>query len=147
MATALKLEQRDVLIARAAAAGCRWVECPASGCVGVGYDDGVQETAMCFVCEEQFALPPRGVFHAVGRSLSAWISSWWPERIDGVTGWRPCPHCGAAIQKDGGCENMRCGLCQRTFVWGPLRNSVEGVVEAHAPPVRRAPPRAVGRWW
>ena len=33
-------------------------------CVGVGYDDGVQETAMCFVCEQQFELPQRGVLQA-----------------------------------------------------------------------------------
>ena len=140
VATALSLQRRDELIARAAAAGCRWLECPASGCVGVGYDDGAQETAMCFVCEVQFPLPSRGLLQAAGRTLYVWLLSWWPERIDGVTGWRPCPHCGAAILKDGGCDNMRCGMCQRTFRWGPLRNSTGGVTEAHAPPPRRQPP-------
>ena len=140
VATVLALQRRDELIARAADAGCRWLECPAAGCVGVGYDDGVQQLAMCFICEEQFTPPPRGLLHAAGSTLYAWLLSWWPERIDGVTGWRPCPHCGAAILKDGGCDNMRCGMCQRTFRWGPRRNSTEGVTEAHAPPPRHQSP-------
>ena len=81
-----------------------------------------------------------GLLRAARSTLYAWLLSWWPERIDGVTGWRPCPHCGAAILKDGGCDNMRCGMCQRTFRWGPWRNSTEGVTEAHAPPPRHQSP-------
>ena len=127
---------REQLIERAAAIGCRWLECPQAGCVGVGYDDSVQETAMCFACQHQFEVPPRGVMRVVGSAIYSWLLSWWPERIDGVSGWRPCPHCGAAILKDGGCDNMRCGMCQRTFRWGMRRNSIDGVVEAHAPPAR-----------
>ena len=137
---------RDQLIERAGVIGCRWLECPQAGCVGVGYDDGVQATAMCFVCQHQFEVPPRGMVRVVGNAIYSWLLSWWPERIDGVSGWRPCPHCGAAILKDGGCDNMRCGMCQRTFRWGLRSNSIQGVVDAHAPPPR-APATARAASW
>jgi len=108
------------------------VECPQMGCVGIGYDDRRQPLIMCFLCEHQWPAP-RGVF----AKLLSWFSSWWPQRIDGVSGWRPCPHCGAAILKDGGCPMMRCAMCNQTFRWGLAHNSLHGIIEAHAPPVRR----------
>ena len=145
--TAAAVAYREQLVERAGAIGCRWLECPQAGCVGVGYDDGVQETAMCFACQHQFEVSPRGVVHVVGNAIYSWLLSWWPERIDGVSGWRPCPHCGAAILKDGGCDNMRCGMCQRTFKWGMLRNSIDGAVEAHAPPPRAQVARARAASW
>ena len=122
-----QIGEREVFVRRKPR-GCAVLECPQSGCVGIGYDDGRQPTAMCFLCNHQWRLD-----HGMFRSLWRLISKWWPERIDGVRGWRPCPHCGAAILKNGGCPMMRCGLCQRSFRWGPFANTVEGVIEAHVP--------------
>ena len=69
-----------------------------------GVDDGQQRTAMCFLCEHQWE-------HSSSRyggwsAFSEWLASLWPQRIRGVSDWRPCPHCGAAIQKEGGCPMM-----------------------------------------
>lgn len=100
---------------------------------------------MCFLCETQWPAPERGL---VGAALSfwSWITSWWPSTIDGVSGWRPCPHCGAAILKDGGCQMMRCALCHGTFRWGASRNTLDGVIIEHLPPrTRSATPRGAVR--
>lgn len=125
-----QIELRERLIERAPP-WCTIVECPQMGCVGVGYDDNRTSTIMCWICEHQWRAP-RGL---MGR-LREWVASWWPAQIDGVRGWRPCPHCGAAILKDGGCPMMRCGMCQQTFRWGMMGNSLNGVIEAHAPDAR-----------
>merc|ERR1712146_296278 len=85
--------------------------------VSVGYS-GAREV-MCFICETQWADENYGLW----RRFTSWVSRMlWPQSIDGVSGWRPCPHCGVAILKDGGCNNMRCTLCNRTFRWGVLGN-------------------------
>ena len=95
---AAKIDRRQVLIARTPA-GCEWAECPSASCVGVGYDDrrsadpaGAQ--IMCFLCEQQWPAPERGIV-GLAWTLWSWVCSWWPATIDGVSGWRPCPHCGA----------------------------------------------------
>jgi len=121
------LERRQALI-RTKPARFTIVECRRMGCVGVGYDDGRSPTIMCFLCTEQWAIE-RGVLAGIW----ALAQRWWPKRIDGVTGWRPCPHCGAAILKNGGCPMMRCALCRRTFRWGATHNTTHDVIEAHAP--------------
>eukprot|EP00962_Isochrysis_galbana_P041094 scaffold15003_cov100-Isochrysis_galbana.AAC.3 len=121
------LDRRAALIANKPRA-FRLVECPRMGCVGVAYDDGRSLTAMCFLCTEQWPVE-RGLF----AGLWAAAKRWWPKRIDGVAGWRPCPHCGAAILKNGGCPMMRCALCRKAFRWGATHNTIHDVVEAHAP--------------
>lgn len=72
------------------------VDCPSCS-VGVGYDDGSQATAMCFLCEHQWPL--------AGRSnplcqLGELVTKLWPRDIIGMGvaawGWRPCPHCVSA---------------------------------------------------
>lgn len=98
-----------------------WVECPSMSCVGVGYRG--QKQVMCFLCERQWDDPRYSVLNR----FVDWVKSWWPSKIDGAPGARPCPHCGVAILKNGGCPNMRCALCRRTFYWGPFSNDTEGV--------------------
>jgi hypothetical protein len=124
------LDRRAALIA-SKPRSFRLMECPRMGCVGVAYDDGRSPTAMCFLCTEQWPVE-RSLF----AGLLAAAKRWWPKKIDGVTGWRPCPHCGAAILKNGGCPMMRCALCRKAFRWGATHNTLHDVVEAHAPPPR-----------
>eukprot|EP00293_Proteomonas_sulcata_P013906 CAMPEP_0184291774 /NCGR_PEP_ID=MMETSP1049-20130417/3676_1 /TAXON_ID=77928 /ORGANISM="Proteomonas sulcata, Strain CCMP704" /LENGTH=323 /DNA_ID=CAMNT_0026599293 /DNA_START=89 /DNA_END=1060 /DNA_ORIENTATION=- len=122
------LEWREMLIARCPQ-NSEWVECPDMSCLGVGYRG--RQMIMCFMCETQWEDPNFGV----ARRMWNWLkNTFWPETIDGVAGWRPCPHCGAAIIRNGGCANMRCTMCNGVFRWGLWDNSLQGVVEAHAPP-------------
>jgi len=100
-------------------------------CVGLGYRG--QQRIMCFICEHQWDDPDYGL----GRRLwNFFKNSLFPERIDGVE-YRTCPHCGAAIIKNGGCDNMRCSMCDGVFRWGLLTNTTQGVVVQHAPPSYR----------
>lgn len=100
--------------------------------VGVAYTSN--ENLMCFLCETQWPDPNYGI----KRKLFSFMKKvFWPERIDGIIGWRPCPHCGAAIIKNGGCPNMRCGICDGVFYWDSFSNSIHNVVEADAPLSRR----------
>ena len=57
------------------------------------------------------------------------------KALDGIEGWRACPHCGIAIIKNGGCNNMRCAICLKVFWWGQYENTKNGAIEAHAPQV------------
>ena len=112
------LRRRERLIARCPE-GTQWVECPQMSCVGVGYRG--QQRIMCFLCEHQWEDENYGL----GRRLWNWMkNSLFPERIDGIE-YRCCPHCGAAIVKNGGCDNMRCTMCDGIFRWGALRNTTQ----------------------
>lgn len=96
-------ERREEYVRRGHELGFGIIDCPRCG-LGVAYDDGQQRTAMCFLCEHQWE-------HSSSRyggwsAFSEWLASLWPQRIRGVSDWRPCPHCGAAIQKEGGCPMM-----------------------------------------
>ena len=129
------LERRGELIGRCPASST-WVECREMACVGVAYTGG--PSLMCFICTRQWRDPDYGL----ARRLWRWVSKkLWRVRIDGISGWRPCPHCGAAIVKDGGCLNMRCSMCDGVFLWSQSGNTVEGCVEEHAPPSTRTSSR------
>jgi len=139
----LQLHRREELIARceggAEARGRAWVDCPEMSCVGVGYRG--QEDIMCFICERQWRDTEYGVLSRVWTLIKGAL---FPETLDG-SNWRPCPHCGAAIVKNGGCDNMRCAMCDRTFRWGLYNNTTAGVVEVHAPPSLRPAGATAGR--
>jgi hypothetical protein len=121
------LQRREVLIASCTG---QYLECPEMSCLGVGYTG--RQTVMCFICENQWQDPNFGLKNR----LWNWVQKWFPERIDGASGWRPCPHCGAAIVKNGGCDNMRCSLCDSTFMWGSFQNTKK-CFAPHAPPSNR----------
>ena len=134
-----RVERREELEAKAKTLGFECVECP-NCAIGVGYDDGHQPFAMCFMCEHQWSLARRRF--GLG-AIVDWISTIMPQKgawptersqplearnfhrrrhtrvrqtplthaptavaVRGAPGWRPCPHCGEAIVKDGGCPMM-----------------------------------------
>eukprot|EP00747_Dinoflagellata_sp_TGD_P212389 gnl/TRDRNA2_/TRDRNA2_85479_c0_seq1.p1 gnl/TRDRNA2_/TRDRNA2_85479_c0~~gnl/TRDRNA2_/TRDRNA2_85479_c0_seq1.p1 ORF type:complete len:619 (-),score=47.82 gnl/TRDRNA2_/TRDRNA2_85479_c0_seq1:156-2012(-) len=118
------ISRREVLISQNPQG---WADCPSMDCVGVGYRGSVRHI-MCFFCERQWDDPSFGPLRRVGAGLASWWP-WNPSR-----GARPCPHCGVAIRKNGGCPNMRCGLCLRVFYWGPTQNTASGANPRFAPP-------------
>lgn len=53
-----------------------------------------------------------------------------------------CPSCSSPIEKNGGCENMKCSVCKTSFRWDrvPLAVPCTGYHYTNAPPfVRRCP--------
>merc|ERR1711924_310744 len=98
----LNISQREMFISRNPHG---WVDCPSMDCVGVGYRG--RRRIMCFMCEQQWEDPN----HRLLQRLGAWLRGIGAHVARGRWGSRPCPHCGVSIQKDGGCPNMRCGLC------------------------------------
>lgn len=131
------IERREELVQRGASLNYRVVDCPQCA-YGLGYDDG-QETSMCFLCEHQWDLRRSRFGLPSWSAVGSWLSALWPTR--GLAGSRPCPHCGVAIQKDGGCPMMRCTLCDKPFRWGAFANSTEQVIIEHCAPARRRPAR------
>eukprot|EP00040_Diaphanoeca_grandis_P024656 m.135811 g.135811 ORF g.135811 m.135811 type:complete len:271 (-) comp29822_c1_seq1:138-950(-) len=128
--TLIQLRHRERLTERATLVlNVEYVECPQMGCLGVAYKG--QRTLMCFICEHTWTDEEFGFFRRWWKQLKDTL---WPQTIDGLSGWRPCPHCGTAIIKNGGCPNMRCTMCNRVFIWGARSNSVVGVVVEHCPP-------------
>ena len=67
------------------------------------------------------------------RKASDWLVTAWRVQRLGVSGWRPCPHCGTAIVKNGGCPMMRCAECDGTFRWGRFHNTTKHVIAEHCP--------------
>jgi hypothetical protein len=86
-----------------------WVECPNMACVGVGYRG--QRHIMCFVCEEKWEDPH---YNTLNRAVD-WVKSLFVRRMPRDA--KPCPHCGVAIIKNGGCPQMFCELCKKSFTW------------------------------
>jgi len=130
---AAQVAKREEYEQRAQRFNFQCVDCPECS-IGVGYNDYSQRTIMCFLCEHQWEVE-RG--WDLGAIIAGWVSAWWPLRPAGLAGSRPCPHCGANIQKDGGCPMMRCGICNKPFRWGSFSNSTEDVIIEHCPPPLR----------
>jgi len=99
---AAQVAKREEYEQRAQRFNFQCVDCPECS-IGVGYNDYSQRTIMCFLCEHQWEVE-RG--WDLGAIIAGWVSAWWPLRPAGLAGSRPCPHCGANIQKDGGCPMM-----------------------------------------
>lgn len=82
------------------------VNCPRSGCVGLGYLGS--GTVMCFICEHQWA---GGNDAAVGSG---------DEELGMVADVKRCPSCETPIVKNGGCDHMTCP-CGHEFWWTTLK--------------------------
>ena len=80
-------ERREEFVRRGHDLGFSILDCPRCG-LGVAYDDGQQQTSMCFLCEHQWEhnRSRYGSWSAFGE----WLASLWPERIRGVSGARLC---------------------------------------------------------
>jgi len=66
----------------------------------------------CPCCGKDFLLPTEMTQNMLGdEETSRWINA----------RTRPCPSCSAPIEKDGGCNHMRCGKCNASFCWACMR--------------------------
>lgn len=83
------------------------VECPQSGCLGLGYHGF--DTVMCFVCEHQWSPDDAGEPAPVDIDI---------ELMKGEA-IKKCPRCSEAIMKNGGCDHMTC-RCGYEFWWSSL---------------------------
>lgn len=98
------------------------VECRRAECVGVGYLGF--ETVMCMICEDQWptTLDEHALVHHAGAPNLVVLKdgSVVPEYIgaDGVAlVVKNCPKCGVLIEKNGGCDHMKCQMCKHDFFW------------------------------
>jgi len=83
------------------------VDCPRAACWGLGYLGF--ETVMCFMCEFQWAPEDGGIAIPIDINV---------EEIMGVK-VKKCPRCSEYIEKNGGCDHMRC-RCGYEFWWSSL---------------------------
>lgn len=94
------LGRREELIQRAANK-YPVLECPQPECVGVAFEEAGCQTAMCFLCEHQWA---------TGQGTAT-------ASISLPTGLKACPKCQIPIEKMGGCDHMHCTRCNNHFSW------------------------------
>ncbi|CAJ1380698.1 unnamed protein product [Effrenium voratum] len=80
------------------------LECPKAGCVGVAYLEKGRRTAMCFICEHTWEAD-------AGGQDQEWQKPGFSRHV------RRCPKCQAPIEKNGGCNHMKCTQCGRDFDW------------------------------
>uniref|UniRef100_A0A7S2JLR0 RING-type domain-containing protein n=1 Tax=Zooxanthella nutricula TaxID=1333877 RepID=A0A7S2JLR0_9DINO len=83
------------------------VDCPEAGCWGLGYLGF--DMLMCFMCEHQWLPEEPG-------SAPEDVSE---QDFVGLK-IKPCPRCGEAIEKSGGCDHMTC-RCRHQFWWTTLK--------------------------
>ncbi|KAK7182255.1 IBR domain-containing protein [Paraphaeosphaeria sporulosa] len=98
---------------------------------------GRGRTVTCPYCEEDMCLdcmrPSHGTNSCDEAKLAEENQSL--ELIKGIS--KPCPKCGANIQKNGGCNHMKCRHCKHDFCFsclvgfGPNMQHAEGCSERH----------------
>jgi hypothetical protein len=84
------------------------VDCPRSGCVGLGYRGF--DTIMCFICEHQWSVDDASEPAPTEVDI---------ELMKGDV-MKKCPQCGEFIIKNGGCDHMTC-RCGYEFWWSTLQ--------------------------
>jgi len=79
------------------------VECIKADCIGIGYLGS--ETIMCMICEEQWAAEEETIAKPIedGYELDRHI--------------KRCPGCRVRVEKTGGCNHMKCSLCNFEWWW------------------------------
>lgn len=87
------------------------IDCPQSRCVGLGYLG--YDTVMCFLCEHQWAPEDKVGERPPDPDV---------EIVMGVAVKR-CPKCSQYIEKNGGCDHMKCQHrgCGYEFWWSTLK--------------------------
>eukprot|EP01006_Ploeotia_vitrea_P030242 TRINITY_DN62707_c1_g1_i2.p1 TRINITY_DN62707_c1_g1~~TRINITY_DN62707_c1_g1_i2.p1 ORF type:complete len:604 (-),score=35.39 TRINITY_DN62707_c1_g1_i2:306-2117(-) len=99
-----------------------YVDCPNPSCdFGMLVSDGTSCTYICCPqCETEFCFACKVKYH-FGKACDAVTGSVQRERM--MT--KPCPHCFAAIEKNGGCPNMTCWHCGGAFRWDQTQNHIQ----------------------
>ncbi len=96
--------------------------CPSADCGNAFIRDPASRDIHCMSCEHRFCADCKRVPHPdiprcedveqILKTREEVASEAW------VAGYaRPCPQCHAPIQKDSGCNHMKCGLCKYNFCW------------------------------
>ena len=114
---ARELEQRERLESNPFYPVEMQVDCRRIGCVGIGYTG--HETIMCMICQEQWeaeedeahTIVHSGKFELLADSDSLKDASGKKIVI------KRCPRCKIFIEKNGGCNHMRCAHCKHEFWW------------------------------
>lgn len=68
-------------------------------------------TKFCFGCGEDPHLP------AVCSDFEKWQSIFGSSKYWVAKNSKPCPNCGVPIEKNSGCNHMRCSQCHEDFCW------------------------------
>lgn len=91
-----------------------FVHCPHNDCRHVQIRDCNTKAVECAqhgrTCVRCLA-PMRSRTHRCSRAPDG-VVGW-----DGLAGLRQCPQCRTPIEKDGGCDSMRCATCGSRFQW------------------------------
>ena len=93
-------------------------------------------TVECPCCDQSFILPPElEANHLEDEETSRWLKS----------NTRPCPSCSVPINKNGGCNHIRCSHCLASFCWAcmKLRTNCAAYNCKHGAPYRNAVPNPV----
>ena len=117
---AQRLERREVLQANKLYPGSLQVNCRQVGCVGIGYLG--YETIMCMICEDQWDATEDSVGGLrIQHGLDADGLLTYTNAAGGTNVVKPCPACKTPIDKNGGCDHMRCASCKHEFWWSTLK--------------------------
>lgn len=92
--------------------------CPRCNEVKVG--SAAEPDMVCDGCGNDFCFEHAGAhsgipcaeYQPAETTISRIRSAWYKWRYT-----KPCPGCGVAIWKNGGCNNMTCSRCKQTFCW------------------------------
>eukprot|EP00294_Goniomonas_avonlea_P005874 CAMPEP_0114550556 /NCGR_PEP_ID=MMETSP0114-20121206/6135_1 /TAXON_ID=31324 /ORGANISM="Goniomonas sp, Strain m" /LENGTH=453 /DNA_ID=CAMNT_0001735335 /DNA_START=33 /DNA_END=1394 /DNA_ORIENTATION=- len=86
-----------------------FLSCPA--CSAAGWVEKTCKQVSCLECFRSFTTEAP---NARASGLKAYL---WKAFFT-----KPCPYCGVAISKNGGCHHMRCAHCHTSFSWNVVYN-------------------------
>ncbi|KAF1933454.1 uncharacterized protein M421DRAFT_197634 [Didymella exigua CBS 183.55] len=75
------------------------------------------DKAACPYCEHEICLSCNRPWHSGSCNSVKRREDQQSERTIKRLGAKPCPKCGVNIQKNGGCDHMKCKRCRHNFCW------------------------------
>eukprot|EP01006_Ploeotia_vitrea_P003690 TRINITY_DN113059_c0_g1_i1.p1 TRINITY_DN113059_c0_g1~~TRINITY_DN113059_c0_g1_i1.p1 ORF type:complete len:625 (-),score=56.69 TRINITY_DN113059_c0_g1_i1:208-2037(-) len=105
---------------RALACSPDFIHCPNKDCgLGMFISDGPAcSWCCCPYCEQMFCFHCGGEWHfGIACDQVKNANTKWKTKNS-----RPCPYCAASIEKNGGCDSMKCWNCDQEFEWYNAEN-------------------------